>query len=65
MFIKKVRESRNTDVKGELNLIKTLVNAFEITRNDIDENYCEWYQETLRLVASVQINQVKGSTVVK
>ena len=45
--------------------MKTLVNAFELTRNDIDDNYCEWYQETLRLAASVQINQVKASTVVK
>ena len=42
--VTQILQGKNDDIIKELDLINTLLNIFELIRNDIDNRHNKWYQ---------------------
>ena len=60
-----ILQGRNNDIIKGLDLIKTLLNIFELVRNDIDNRHNKCYQEALALATTAQVSESKPRTCFK
>ena len=60
-----ILQGKNNDIIKGLDLIKTLLNIFELVRNDIDNRHNKWYQEALALATTAQVSESKPRTCLK
>ena len=60
-----ILQGRNNDIIKGFDLIKTLLNIFELVRNDIDNRHNKCYQEALALATTAQVSESKPRTCFK
>ena len=56
--VTQILQGKNNIIKG-LDLISTLLNIFELVRNDIDNRHNKWYQEALALATATHLSESK------
>ena len=54
-----IQQGKNNDIIKGLDLISTLLNIFELVRNDIDNRHNKWYQEALALATATHLSECK------
>ena len=60
-----ILQGKNNDIIKGLDLINTLLNIFELVRNDIDNRHNKWYQEALALATAAHLSESKPRTCFK
>ena len=57
--VTQILQGKNNDIIKGLDLINTLLNIFELVRNDIDNRHNKWYQEALALATATHLSESK------
>ena len=60
-----ILQGKNNDIIKGLDLINTLLNIFELVRNDIGNRHNKWYQEALALATAAHLSESKPGTCFK
>ena len=60
-----ILQGKNNDIIKGLDLINTLLNIFELVRNDIDNRHNKWYHKALALVTAAHRSESKPRTCFK
>ena len=63
--VTQILQGKNNDIIKGLDLINTLLNIFELVRNDIDNRHNKWYQEALALATAAHLSESKPRTCFK
>ena len=64
-FVTQILQGKNNDITKGVDLINTLLNIFELVRNDIDNRHNKWYQKALALVTAAHRSESKPRTCFK
>ena len=58
--VNQIMQGKNNDIIKGIDVINTLLNIFELVRNDIDTRHNKWYQEAfLALATASQVSESK------
>ena len=60
-----ILQGKNNDIIKGFDIIKTLLNIFELVRDNIDNKYSKWCQDTLALATTAQVSEGKPRTCFK
>ena len=63
--VTQILQGKNNDTIKGLDLIKTLLNIFELVINNIDNKHNKWHQEALALATTAQLSESKPRTCFK
>ena len=63
--VTQILQGKNNDIIKGLDLINTLLNIFELVRNDIHNRHNKWYQEALALATAAHLSESKPRTCFK
>ena len=64
-FVTQILQGKNNDITKGVDLINTLLNIFELVRNDIDNRHNKWYQKALALATAAHRSESKPRTCFK
>ena len=57
-----ILQGKNNDITKGVDLINTLLNIFQLVRNDINNRHNKWYQKALALATTAHRSESKPRT---